>query len=268
LSAAAGLLEVLGEKAMADDFAHEARHLLTAVTETLTPANGRFENPAMPSSPRRRMDSAAVASLAATYPLQLMAADDPLVRNTCDYLFENCFIDGALFHDISHSGINPYLSLHVAQAMLRAGDTRYLRIMDRIRDLASPTGQWPEGIHPQTGYGCMGDGQHVWAAAEWAMMARNCFVREEQSSGVLVLCSGVAEEWLSPDVPIVFGPTQTAFGAISVTIAVEADRVLVGWKAAWHARPPIIKVSLPCAGKVTIVPPGQDRVALVRAKRS
>ena len=87
--------------------------------------------------------------------------------------------NGAFFHDIIHSGINPYLTLHIAQVLLRAGDMRYFDLMRRSADLASPTGQWPEAIHPRTLGGCMGDGQHVWAAAEWMMMMRNCFVREE-----------------------------------------------------------------------------------------
>ena len=78
-----------------------------------------------------------------------------------------------------HSGMNVYLTLAVAQGLLRAGDTGYRKLLFRAADLASPTGQWPEAIHPQTGGGCMGDGQHGWAAAEWVMMLRNLFVREE-----------------------------------------------------------------------------------------
>ena len=35
----------------------------------------------------------------------------------------------------------------------------------------------------------MGDGQHVWAAAEWVLMIRNCFAREEDDH--LILCSGI-----------------------------------------------------------------------------
>ncbi len=254
LTSAAAMLEGFGNKALADICLCEAQDLLKTVLDVLGKSTGDNAEPIMSTSPHRRMDSAAVASLVATYPLQILPADGPLVRNTVHYLVDHCFVDNALFHDISHSGINPYLSLHIAQAMLRAGDPRYLQMVYRIRDLASPTGQWPEGIHPRTGYGCMGDGQHVWAAAEWAMMIRNCFVREEDALGKIVLCSGVAREWLSPDVPATFGPTHTLFGIISLTITITESTVRVDWEGVWHAGRPLIEISLPGAPSVTATP--------------
>ena len=79
---------------------------------------------------------------------------------------KKCLVHGGFFHDMTHSGINPYLTLHLAQVLLRAGDPRYFSLMTAVAKLASPTGQWPESVHPRTGGGCMGDGQHVWAAAK------------------------------------------------------------------------------------------------------
>ncbi|MEJ1974355.1 MAG: hypothetical protein WDM96_18420 [Lacunisphaera sp.] len=79
---------------------------------------------------------------------------------------------------------------------LRAGQPGPVwQLLPRIAELASPTGQWPEAIHPRTGGGCMGDGQHIWAAAEWLMLIRNLFVREERNH--LVIGAGIAPEWLS-----------------------------------------------------------------------
>jgi hypothetical protein len=101
---------------------------------------------------------------------------------------------GAFFQDMIHSGLNAYLTLHVAQVLLRAGDPRYQDLMDAVAGLATSTGHWPEAIHPHTGGGCMGDGHHVWAAAEWVFMVRNCFVREEGDR--LILCAGIGERWL------------------------------------------------------------------------
>jgi hypothetical protein len=69
-------------------------------------------------------------------------------------------------------------------------------LMRRVADLASPTGQWPEAIHPRTLGGCMGDGQHGWAAGEWIMMIRNCFVRRRTEPGHrLRHPSGMAGGW-------------------------------------------------------------------------
>ena len=42
---------------------------------------------------------------------------------------------------MTHSGLNAYLTLHIAQVLLRAGDLRFLDIVDTVVGLASPTGQ-------------------------------------------------------------------------------------------------------------------------------
>ena len=106
-----------------------------------------------------------------------------------NFILDNCFVDGGFFQDMIHSGINPYLTLHVAQVLLRANDKRFIPLLNKVAELASPTGQWPEAVHPRTLGGCMGDGQHAWAAAEWIIMLRNIFVREEND--VLILCAGI-----------------------------------------------------------------------------
>ena len=128
-----------------------------------------------------------------------------------------------------HSGINAYLTLDLAQTLLRAEDPRYMALLRSVADLASPTGNWPEAVHPFSGGGCMGDGQHGWAAAEWIMMIRNMFVREEGAR--LIIGSGVPPSWLQPDNhrrSVAFGPTATSLGRVEVGFiatdgGVEAD---------------------------------------------
>jgi hypothetical protein len=94
-----------------------------------------------------------------------------------------------------------------------------------VAELASPTGQWPEAIHPFTGGGCMGDGQHGWAAAEWVLMIRNLFVREEGDR--LIFGSGVFPEWFETGDPIRFGPTLTPDGPVSVGLAHTDGRICI-----------------------------------------
>lgn len=116
--------------------------------------------------------------------------------------------------------------------------------MDAVAELASPTGQWPEAIHPGTGGGCMGDGHHVWASAEWVLMVRNCFVREEGDR--LILCAGVPERWLEQEAPIRFGPAPTGFGTITVTIQPHPGAPPeVTWTGSWHREEPTVEVRLP-----------------------
>ncbi len=246
LRAAARVLDRLGRNTIAAHFADRAQQLLNAIDSSLEHVSRRLSSEAVPASPYRRMDSGAVGSLVASYPLQLYAPEDVRVSNTADYLLRNCIINGAFFHDIIHSGINPYLTLHIAQTLLRGGDTRFFSLMESIARLASPTGQWPEAIHPQLGSGCMGDGQHVWAAAEWVLMLRNCFVREEGYGRKLVLCSGVNPRWLKKGASISFGPAPTSFGTVAVNVESDGRRAAVSWDGSWHSgRAPLLAIRPP-----------------------
>ncbi|RRQ22762.1 hypothetical protein [Thiohalobacter thiocyanaticus] len=221
-----------------------ARDFSAAIDRSLAGCAERLGRPAMPASPYRRLDAGAIGSLAVGYPLQQCAPDDPRLLDSVEFLLANCFVNGAFFQDMIHSGLNAYLTLHVAQILLRAGDPRYLELMDTVAELASPTGQWPEAIHPRTGGGCMGDGHHVWAAAEWVLMLRNAFVREEGET--LILAGGVPGRWLEQDRPIRFGPAPTRFGRVSVQITPQGQaQVQLEWQAEWHTEPPPIEVRLP-----------------------
>ncbi|MCX5681393.1 MAG: hypothetical protein NT079_03830 [Candidatus Omnitrophica bacterium] len=198
------------------------------------------------------MNSGAIGSLAAGYPLRVLGPNDPRILDTADFLMKNCFVHGGFFHDMTHSGINPYLTLHLAQVLLRAGDPRYFGLMQAVAKLASPTGQWPESVHPRTGGGCMGDGQHVWAAAEWVLMIRNCFVREEDNR--LILCSGIPRSWLEKKQTISFGPAPTSFGDIQISIKPKGQNILVEWRGQWFTQEPPIDIQLPGFMKAKVSP--------------
>ncbi|MBU4526473.1 MAG: hypothetical protein KUA37_14790 [Desulfomicrobium sp.] len=235
---------------MAAEFTHAAEDFTAAVDRSLASCAQRLGRPGMPASPYRRLDSGAIGSLVSGYPLQQLVADDLRLLDCAEYLLKDSFIDGAFFQDMIHSGLNAYLTLHVAQVLLRAGDPRYEELMDAVADLATPTGQWPEAIHPRTGGGCMGDGHHVWAAAEWVLMVRNCFVREEGDR--LILCAGIGERWLQGS-PVVFGPAPTSFGPVSITLSPLSDTsIQIVLQTAWHAQEPAIDVRLPGYEPVTL----------------
>ena len=193
---------------------------------------------AIPAAPGRRMDAGAIGSMVADYPLQLYPPGDGRIAKTTEFLLDRCFHEGGFFQEMIHSGVNAYLTLDLAQTLLRAGDPRFAALIRRVAELASPTGQWPEAIHPQTLGGCMGDGQHGWAAGEWIMMMRNCFVREEPD--LLVIGSGILPEWRAGG-EIRFGPTLTAWGPVSVRLA---DSQL-NLDARWRGAAPRVRISVP-----------------------
>jgi hypothetical protein len=241
LESAAFLMKGLGEEDESRRWQDEATRFRDAIDRSLQRAS--TESPAMPAAPGRRLDSGAIGSLAAGYPLQLFAGDDARLRATVEFLLDRCIVEGGFFHDIIHSGINPYLTLHLAEVLLRADDARARALIEAVAALASPTGQWPEAIHPRTKGGCMGDGHHAWASAEWVLMIRNCFVREEDDR--LVLASGIDPVWLACRSPLSFGPTPTKWGPITVTVTSKDGQTIVTWDAAWRGAAPLIDVRAP-----------------------
>lgn len=221
----------------------EAAAFLRTIEESIPHRPGRRFPGAIPASPKRRMDSGAVGSLVADYPLHLFPAGDERILRTADYLRDHSSHAGGFFQNMIHSGINPYLTLHLAQVRLRAGHIATAwELMDRVVELASPTGQWPEAIHPRTGGGCMGDGEHMWAAAEWVLMLRNCFVREER--GRLVIAAGVKPSWWSGGAAS-FGPTLTPHGPVTIRVEPDGAGARVRVEGAWRGAPPELDVQLP-----------------------
>ena len=229
LRSAAALLKKVDRNERVRKLEQEADALMHAIKNSVQNSRSIRDYEGIPASPYRRMDAGAVGSIVAGYPLAILPAQDPQLLSTIEYLLDQCFVHGAFFQDMIHSGMNAYLTLHVAQVLLRAGDRRFFEIVRTVADLATETGQWPEAIHPHTKGGCMGDGQHGWAAAEWIMMMRSLFVQEE--SDHLVLAAGIPQEWIKIGETLSFGPTPTAFGLLQVQIEpYSEDEVRVVWR--------------------------------------
>lgn len=258
------LAEVEREARKKNELEKQAGEFLATVEESLKKVERRLGRPAMPASPTRRLDSGAIGSLACGYPLQLVAPTDRRLLDTVQFILDSCMMQGMFFHDMSHSGLNPYLTLHVAQVLLRAQDARFFDLMRSVAGHASETGQWPEAVHPATGGGCMGDGQHCWAAAEWVMMQRNCFVREEADS--LVLCQGIPREWFAAKETMSFGPAPTSFGTVSVTVTPGLDDDTIAWKGQWRGQEPRIEVRLP--GREPVIAPAGAESVIVKNHRT
>ncbi len=244
LHEAARLFRQAGRDHAADRAQREAHSFHRAIEASLARIPAERCGGAMPAAPSRRMDAGAVGSLVCDYPLRLTEPGDPGVMATVDYLMANSFHDGGFFQNMIHSGINPYLTLDIAQTLLRTGQPeRAWPLIRTVEQLASDTGQWPEAIHPRTGGGCMGDGQHIWAAAEWIMIMRALFVREE--AGALVIGSGLLPEWLASSQRLAFGPTGTPWGPVTVTLEPTAAGRTVAVHGQWHGAPPRLQCAVP-----------------------
>ena len=241
LRAAAAVAHSSGMESKARQFAKEALDLTASVFRSIHAVPQQRRMGGIPASPFRRMDAGAIGSMVADYPLRITPSGDEAVMNTLSYIMKNCFFRDGFFQDMVHSGINIYLTLGLAQTLLRAGDQRFARLLDYVAELASPTGQWPEAVHPFTGGGCMGDGQHGWAAAEWIMLIRNMFVREEDDQ--LVLGSGVLPRWIGAE--SFFGPTTTPYGQVSLRLERRLRGLTATIDATWYDNAPSLRLAVP-----------------------
>ncbi|MEX1015514.1 MAG: hypothetical protein WDZ31_02115 [Phycisphaeraceae bacterium] len=266
LQSAAAIERARGKPAWVERFEQSAASLLKSIDQSLARSKTASGRDVIPASPYRRMDAGAIGSIAGSYPLRVWPADDARLMGTMNFLLDRCMVRGGFFQDMIHSGINPYLTLQMAQVLLRNDDPRYWPLVQAVADLASPTGQWPEAVHPGTGGGCMGDGQHIWAAAEWVLMMRALFVREEDDR--LVLGSGLPEAWLEAGgEPLRFGPAQTVWGPVTVTVTPGEQAVEVTWEGAWRDAAPTVDVVLTGCGR-TRVAGDAGKVTMQRAGAS
>jgi len=242
----AELLAASGMEEQAEQARVWAQGLSDALDASLAEVAARLGTDAMPAGPRRRIDPGLVGSLVAASPLGLLAPDDPRVVATLDVLRSRFSIGHAFFQGISHTGLGTYLTLQLAFVELAGGDRRALDRLEWLLDAATPTYTWPEAIHPQLGTGCMGDGHHGWAAADFLSLVRELLVRETPDGG-LALCSMLPDAWIGQGIEVHDAPT--AYGKVSFAVRWHDERPALLWELHPHAD---------VTSTVTISAPGLD----------
>ncbi|HEX7168493.1 MAG TPA: hypothetical protein VF230_16045, partial [Acidimicrobiales bacterium] len=244
----AALLRAGGMDTAADDAMAAAASLEGDLDRSIAHVAERLGHQAIPAGPRRRIDPGSIGSLVACEPLQLYAADDPRIAATAEMIRDRFCIGPAFFQGISHTGFGTYLTLQLASVELAAGDRRALERLAWMVEVATPTATWPEAIHPHLLGGCMGDGHHGWAAADFLSFVRNLLVREVD--GGLALCSMLPDAWMHQPIEVHDAPTH--HGLLSFAVRWHGDKPALLWDLRPHAG----------AGEpstaVTITAPGLD----------
>jgi len=96
------------------------------------------------------------------------------------------------------------------------------------------------------------------------MLIRNMFIMDEKDS--LVIGCGIFPEWLQKDTTLLYGPTLTPFGEITVRIECREGHPEVRLTADWYAlRPKQIVVCLPGFAKTALSGPDYHCVPEVKA---
>ncbi len=181
----------------------------------------------LPSSPYRWMDSSAIGGLVAISPLDIFSPHEPWVKNTIEYLWQNNMRDGLFFQKIVHTGLNPYLSIQLARAMMRVQDPRWFSIMQALQARATKTYTWPEALHPRVYGGCMGDGDHGWSAAEFLSLTREMLVTEQM--GELLLAPNVPTEWFIPGLQLEIKQASTLYGTVTYKLHQHQTSLQLNW---------------------------------------
>ena len=241
----AALLRAGGDERLAGEAEGWAQGLAGDLEASLALTADRLGTLAVPAGPGRQVDAGVIGSLAACWPLQLRAPDDPAIEATLGAVRERFCIGPAFFQSISHTGLGTYLTLQVAFPELLAGDRRAMDRLAWLVGVATPTFTWPEAIHPRLGGGCMGDGHHGWAAADFLTLVRLMLFRETGEGG-LALCSMLPDDWTGQDVEVRDAPTH--HGTLSFALRWHGERPALLWELDRREPDRASAVRLTCPG--------------------
>jgi hypothetical protein len=225
---AAWLLRLSGDVSAAAEAERAAAGLRAAITTSLELVAARLGRVAMPAGPNRGLDAGMIGSLVACAPLGLLPPDDPWVVGTLDVIRDRFCLGDAFFQSISHTGLGTYLTLQIAFCELEAGEMRAWRRLRWLLEAATSTFTWPEAIHPRLGGGCMGDGHHGWAAADFLSFVRQVLLREE-GEGSVALCTVFPPEWAGQPLEVHDAPTHS--GRLSYALRWHGDRPALLWES-------------------------------------
>jgi hypothetical protein len=226
----AELLRVLGDDATAAQAEGWARSLRADLERSMASVAERLGSDVLPAGPRRRIDPGIIGTLVACVPLGLFSADHPVIAATTEAVRDRFCVGPAFYQGISHTGLGTYLTLQLAAVELAAGDDRCLERLAWLVEAATPTFTWPEAVHPGLGGGCMGDGHHGWAAADFLSFVRSLLVREVD--GGLALCSMLPEAWVGQNLEVHDAPTH--HGLLSFAVRWHGDRPALLWDLRPH----------------------------------
>jgi hypothetical protein len=154
------------------------------------------------------------------------------MRATMNVISEKMFRQGLFYQPFVHSGLNVYLTLQVAQALLYDGDAEaFWQILMDVSGRATSTFTYPEAIHPLTGGGCMGDGHHGWAAAEVVLAIRNAFASEmwgpPPDPHTVRFLSGIPLAWFDQAQPFGLADMPLPEGRVDVMVQPQGNEATV-----------------------------------------
>jgi hypothetical protein len=202
----------------------------------------KYPYPLIPASPSRYEDSAIIGAISALYPCRLIKPRDLRLTGTLRFIRHKFTREGGFLHRLVHSGFNVYLTAQIAQCYLFRRSSRLIPILEWMLENISHTGTYPEAIHPRTKQGCMGDGHHGWAAADFLHLCRNLIFFEEENT--LVITPVTFRRWFESGEKISIQNAASYFGIINLNITNFTDYVELSLDNKYWYKPQNIEFSV------------------------
>ncbi|AXA35522.1 MAG: hypothetical protein D6691_01695 [Candidatus Hydrogenedentota bacterium] len=227
---------VLGIREDAEKFQSWAESYRRDILHAIQKDIEHSEVHALPAAPGRPPDAGMIGNICAAYPLQLFSiTETQWLRRTLEFIRNHLFHGDGFYQEMIHSGINSYLTMQVAQCLVQLKDEEAFRLIDYMLELASPTWCWPEAIHPRTLGGCMGDGHHGWAAAEWLLLMRGLLI--EEADDELHLTRLLPKSWTCPGQSVSLQNAPTYFGKVQLRVEFFKGYSRINFDADWRVPP-------------------------------
>jgi hypothetical protein len=177
--------------------------------------------------------------LCLSYPLGLYPRNERFIKEWLLRIIENSLNNGGVFSPFEFQGVDPGLTARLGSILLREG-LRYEPVFKFLTEAASPTGCWPDRLHPvlKSGIGVTGHAPDV--CCHFLLLFRNMMVMEEEE--VLYLLPGIINSFIWHDPNIELRSLPTVFGEITLKCRSVGKTVQIDFSANFRNKPRLIRL--------------------------
>ena len=219
---ASSLANEIGNKSDSENFLKYYLEFKNDVRKAIDKDQKRLDKKICVGAFGRNIDASIIATFTSIFPLNLDLLSKDEIMNSYEELRKRFFVNNCFYQNITHSGINLYLTLEIAEALLYLNkEKEATNLFDSVISLLTKTYTGPEAINPKSLGGCEGDGHHGWLVAELIHFIRNSLLFEKENG--IVILSGSRKEWFKDGDKILFNNGVTYFGNISFEVNIKEN---------------------------------------------
>lgn len=178
--------------------------------------------------------SNAITGLSLSFPLRLYPRQERFVNNWLGGIAAEPTFKGGVISPLEFQGVDLRLTARLGSILLRE-ELQYDSVFKFLTDAVSPTGTWPDRIHPVSGGGIGATGHDPDVCCQYLLLLRNLMVMEEED--ILFLLPGIftSSIWQFPKIDLRYIPTS--FGEISLKCQTIGNTVQIEFYANFRTKP-------------------------------